>query len=318
MYSMKGTRSRLSIFLVLLALLLVASSSSAQEPHAVKISQTQGGFAGQLSTGAQFGYNVVALGDLDGNGATDLAVSAPGDDDPVGDAGSIWILFLDSEGAVLDERKIAAGKSGFDVEMNTGAQLGKGLTATDDLDGDGVPELAAVSSDTDPFQVSTIWILFLERDGTVKRWVKNGLTLVGSPQHAHIGLLWDADGDGIRDLVWDDGKHFSALKPDGEIVTMAGRLDWLLERRTNWIGSRCGVVGDIDGDGQTDISCSYESRGRESLVAKHWLNFQHFFHRPGERWGLAPGPIIETDTWSVNADSLHSGDRYVFAGGFGW
>ena len=60
-----------------------------------KISDTQGGFTGILDNEDSLGSSVTSLGDLDGDGLTDLAVGAPGDDDGGTNRGAVWVLFLD-------------------------------------------------------------------------------------------------------------------------------------------------------------------------------------------------------------------------------
>jgi hypothetical protein len=62
-----------------------------------KISDTEGGFTGALDDNDYFGGSVCSLGDLDGNGITDLAVGADCDDDGGLDRGAIWVLFLRNE-----------------------------------------------------------------------------------------------------------------------------------------------------------------------------------------------------------------------------
>ena len=60
-----------------------------------KISDTEGGFTGTLDNGDQLGSSIAALGDLDGDGAGDLAVGAIADDDGGFAHGAVWVLFLD-------------------------------------------------------------------------------------------------------------------------------------------------------------------------------------------------------------------------------
>ena len=66
-----------------------------------KISDTSGGFIGDLDDVDLFGFSVAALGDLDGDRNADLAVGAPGDDDGSSDRGAAWILYLDGNGCFV-------------------------------------------------------------------------------------------------------------------------------------------------------------------------------------------------------------------------
>ncbi len=72
-----------------------------------KISDLQGGFTGFLDDLDSFGIAVTDLGDLDGDGAVDLAVGAFNDDDDGNDRGGAWILFLDDNGSVKAHQKIS-------------------------------------------------------------------------------------------------------------------------------------------------------------------------------------------------------------------
>src|SRR5262249_19775381 len=82
---------------------LFATAAAAQLGHVVgaqKISDTSGGFTAQLDEEDQFGRSIVNLGDLDGDGVTDLLVGAHTDDDGGIDQGAVYILFMRSNGWV--------------------------------------------------------------------------------------------------------------------------------------------------------------------------------------------------------------------------
>jgi hypothetical protein len=69
-----------------------------------KVSDTAGGFEGKLRSGDRFGASVAALGDVDGDGATEIAAGAPQDDDGSGDnSGAIWTLFMEGPPALCGD-----------------------------------------------------------------------------------------------------------------------------------------------------------------------------------------------------------------------
>ncbi len=96
-YSVSTTRS------LVVALVALAAVMSGQRAHAQpgwvqshqKISDTEGGFTGELDDIDLFCASVDSLGDLDGDGVGDLAVGANHDGDGGIGRGAVWMLFLD-------------------------------------------------------------------------------------------------------------------------------------------------------------------------------------------------------------------------------
>jgi hypothetical protein len=83
-----------------------------------------------------FGQALAAVGDLDGDGTSDLAVGAPGD------RGAVWVLFLTPDGSVKTFTKISAGRGGLHGTLLAGDHFGTGLAAAGDLDGNETCDLA--------------------------------------------------------------------------------------------------------------------------------------------------------------------------------
>ena len=92
-----------------------------------KISANDGNFGADLNDGDRFGTALAVLGDLDGNGAADIAVGAPGDDEGELDAGAVWILFMNSNGTVRTKQKIAFDTGGLDAFLHSGDAFGAAI-----------------------------------------------------------------------------------------------------------------------------------------------------------------------------------------------
>jgi len=131
-----------------------------------KINNTSGGFAGNLGSLDLFGKAVTGLSDLNGDGVPDLAVGAPVLDTGgavVNDRGATYILFLDPLGRVQFFQKIGQASGGFVGDL-AGAAFGSAVAALDDLDGDGLPDLAvgAPFDDDDGANDGALYVLFLD------------------------------------------------------------------------------------------------------------------------------------------------------------
>ncbi len=201
------------------ALVMTAVQPAAAQPGWVlshqKISDTEGGFTGILDDGDQFGNSVASLGDLDGDGVSDLVVGAYQDDDGGNGRGAAWVLFLNTDGTVKRHQKISDREGGFTGVLDDNDFFGLSLAPLGDLDGDGVGDLAvgAIGDDDGAGNANgnrgAVWVLFLNPDGTVKSHQKisdteGGFTgtLDDDDWFGHsVGSLGDLDGDGVIDLA---------------------------------------------------------------------------------------------------------------------
>src|SRR5690606_18481640 len=83
-----------------------------------KIGFEIGGFGDDLNDEDWFGYSVEGIGDLNGDGINDVAVSALKDDDGGFNHGGVYILFLNGEGSVTSYQKISDTEGGFDGHLD--------------------------------------------------------------------------------------------------------------------------------------------------------------------------------------------------------
>ncbi len=242
-----------------------------------KISELEGNFAGRLRRGDQFGRAAANLGDLDGDGVVDLAVSANYDDTGGANKGAVYILFLNTDGTVKQSQKICEGEGGLPITLNIHDEFGRSLTALGDLDGDGLSELLVGTPEDDEGGTNTgaLHVLFLNANGTVKDYRRiskfsSGLALKPGDRFGFCTAnMGDLDGDGVVDIAAgsvldDDGGTNQGslwilfLNPDGSVKS-ARELDELDGGLPPFddidqFGTSVANLGDLDGDGLTDIA----------------------------------------------------------------
>ena len=200
-----------------------------------KISSSQG-ISGLLDKDF-FGSSIANLGDLDGDDIQDLAVGADGDEGTVFDMGAVWILFMNKNGTDSSHQKISATEGNFTGPLATADRFGVSLAKIEDLNADGIQELAVGANlDQDGgHNRGAVWMLFLNTNGTVSAEQKisdisgnfSGVLADGDAFGSSLGNIGDFNNDGIEDLAVgamtadDGGMDFGALW----LLYMDGTID---------------------------------------------------------------------------------------------
>jgi hypothetical protein len=174
-----------------------------------KISDTSGGLEGALDASNLFGSSLAALGDLDGDGVTDLAVGAPGDAALGTYTGAVWILRMNADGTVKGHNKITEASGGFPGGLEAGDQFGLAVAAL--RDGDALAQLVvgAPGDDEGGHDRGAAWLLTLDATGAVTAHQKISDTAGGFTgkldDNDRLGCaaadLGDVDGDGVGDVA---------------------------------------------------------------------------------------------------------------------
>ncbi|UCG50447.1 MAG: FG-GAP repeat protein [Candidatus Latescibacterota bacterium] len=280
-----GERKILPIVVAILCVFVVATSSFAQVLSHEEISQTEG-FLNKLLDADQFGSSVTTLGDVDGDGTDDVAVGEWMGDFEGQNRGTVWILFLNTDGTVAKRQNIAAGRGGFPhtTTVDDNDRFGISVAGIGDLDLDGVPDLAVGAALDDDGGAGpsanrgAVWILFLNDDGTVKAYQK-----ISDTEGNFTGVLDDEDRFGVSvaflgDLDLDTNPEIAVgAELDDDGASNAGAV-WILSLDTGGtvishqkisateggfggvvaadehFGSSVARVGDLDGDLVTELA----------------------------------------------------------------
>lgn len=304
-----------------------------------KISDDHGNFEGDPDPGDWFGYSVAALGDLDGDGNPDIAVGAPFEDDGDGDDyGSLWILFLDPQGKVAREQKISALQGNFDGSIEPGDEFGASIALIGDVDGNGVPDLAVGTpgdDNGDGLDSGAVWILFLNKDGTVIDEQKISDTEGGLEQNLKerdafglaVAPAGDLDGDNIPDLLVgapldDEGNgvdvgafYILFLRNDGtvhneiKISETDGNFSGELHEG-DWFGHGIARIGDVDGDGIAEIAVGapLDDDGNDKDSGAIWILFM-----AADNTVRAQQKISDLHGGLIEFTNLTSGDLFGYS-----
>ena len=243
-----------------------------------KIADETGGFGGGLKDDDLFGSALAGIGDLDGDGAFDLAVGVPGNNDGGADRGGVWILFLGADGKVLQKQKIADETGGFGGGLKDDDRFGSAVADIGDVNGDGIPDLAvgAPYDDDGSANAGAVWILFMKVDGRVEKKQKISMDagrLDGSLEaDDHFGAalagIGDLNNDGIPDLaVGIPGNDKGGPDRGGVLILFLDAEGRVLKKQKiaddtggfggldddDRFGSAVAAIGDMNDDGISDL-----------------------------------------------------------------
>ena len=211
--------------------------------------------------GDDAGFSVAVVGDLDGDGAWDLATGGATADNEARDGGAVWIM----SGPFT-----ASGSLSASVAIIGGAEAdgaaGYAVTGPGDTDGDGYADLViGAPYALDGAGVATVHFGPLAGRSTTSE--ADGLWLgeaAGDRAGIALASAGDADGDGAPDLLvgantsdlgaTDGGVTYllsgAALADGGGLAGASARL--IGEAEADRAG-RTASAGDVDGDGLIDL-----------------------------------------------------------------
>ena len=242
--------------------LWVGSPGGAGRVHALTVSGDVLVTLAGPEDGAEFGAALACLGDTNGDGVDDVVVGAPSADAGGSNAGQA-ALYSGADGEVL----WTCNGSAFD-------RLGTALARIDDLDGDGVAEVAIgiPFDDAGGFNAGAIELRSGKHGALLWRSVGSN---AGDRRGECVASAGDVDADGRVDVVAGrPGADLAGFDSGGASVLSGADGALLLEVAGFAAGEfACTVagVGDLDGDGHGDLafgsSAAVGGLGRVVLVS---------------------------------------------------
>lgn len=194
------------------AIWILSLSSNGTVNSQVKISQTQGGFTGNLSGWDVFGSDIALLGDLNGDGNQDIAVGSRRHSIDSQDRGAVWVLFLNSDFTVASHQKIGNSQGNFMAGLDPQDYFGGSVANIGDLNNDGVIDLAvgAYRDDDGGTDNGATYIIFLNSNGTVNNYQKISETQGNFNETfpgdnvrfgSSVDISADINGNGLTEII---------------------------------------------------------------------------------------------------------------------
>ena len=263
----------------------------------------------------QFGWIARNIGDVDGDGVNDVVISAPTHGARGSHAGRIYVYSTGS------------GRLLWTADGEQGDELGTGVEAAGDTDGDGVPDVVAAGP-----AGRGIARVYSGRDGRVLHEFRS--PSVDEMFGNHVSGAGDVDGDGYADvIVGSPGKEGEAKSP-GHAYVYSGRTGKLLlalagERAGDQFGSTVAgyrrgeqqylVVGApragprqrgrvyVYRDGSGKAAFTIDSDDTGSALGAMFVSI------PGDLDGDGVSDVYASD-WSNDALGFSTGRIYVHSG----
>jgi hypothetical protein len=228
----------MSLLLAALPSLLAASLQSDGFLQCTRVVHTLEGEA----SGDSFGWVSAPLPDLDGDGAPELVVGAPGESSSGTASGRVYVY---------------SGRSGAELFRASGAstfeRLGASVRCAGDVDGDGIEDVIAGGSGI--ATTSGVARVFSGASGAQIRLLQDGV--VGAAFGYSVAGVGDVDGDGVPDLAV--GAPGAPMTGTGTVVVISG-ADGTSVLRTfpgeaagDNFGTALGALSDVTGDGVMEL-----------------------------------------------------------------
>jgi hypothetical protein len=262
----------------------------------------------------QFGWIARNIGDVDGDGVTDVVTSAPTSSKAGDKAGRIYVYSTKS------------GKLLWTADGHAGDELGTGVEAAGDTNGDGIPDVIASAPGCGYAKI------YSGRDGRVLLTLRAENT--GDEFGRHASGVGDVNHDGFADVIVGASSNNSAGQKAGRAYVYSGNDGRVLltlsgERAGDAFGSA--VAGSADKEhvlllvgapnagpkqtGRTYVYDALSSKPKFTIEADETgvALGAMFLSVPGDVDGDGVPDVYASD-WSNSARGPSTGRVYVYSG----
>ncbi|MCM2506041.1 FG-GAP-like repeat-containing protein, partial [Aureimonas altamirensis] len=219
-----------------------------------------------FAAGEAAGTRVAAIGDVNGDGFSDILVGAPGS---VSGAGSSYVIFGRSAPASIDVT--ALGSSGFSLVGESALDhSGSAIAGFGDVNGDGLADILVGSAAAGGGK-GRVYVVF-GHTGTFATQNLSGIAAgnggfviqgagTGSGAGASVSLVGDVNGDGLADIfVATQGaaKGYLVFGRTGtapvDLAAPGSQAFAIMPEGTSLSAAVVSSAGDINGDGLADLA----------------------------------------------------------------
>ncbi len=203
------------------------------------------------------GFAVSAVGDVNGDGLSDVIIGAFGDDLRGSSSGNAFVVFGKTNSTAVQLSTVEAGTGGFVINgFSAGDEAGRSVSAVGDINGDGLADVmvGVRRADVSGNNSGASYVVFGKTSGTALELSSigagvGGFVIQGVSANDYAGVsiaaAGDVNGDGLADLIVGAYKD----DPNGDL----SGASFVIFGSSNWVGSSV-TLGTSGVDTQTGTS----------------------------------------------------------------
>ena len=295
-----------------------------------------------LKTGDHFGTSVADIGDLNGDGTSDIAVGAPYDDTGGTSRGAVHIMFMNNDTSILSTAVINSDTANG-PELDNTDYFGYSIANIGDRNNDGISDIAVgayhddgngtniggATNAHDGANVGAVHIMLMNRNGTVSDTIEINNNTVNGPVLSNddnfgvsITDIGDLNGDGISEIAVGAHGNDNVMLAVGAVHIMFMNNDTSILRTVeisdnmtngpelkygDHLGSSITGIGDMNKDGTPDIAVGTFGTdiSTDNLSENSGSAFIIFMNGNGSAYRT-----VEINNNTVNGPVLRAGDSF--------